>query len=96
VRHENTDADHAKQCGNDLDHHDGPLCFARTKRHRRPNSQKKSAGCKRIAMQLMISGNRACQKDGEPPARLAFWWQHSEDFGDISTISHPRRNGRRG
>jgi hypothetical protein len=55
---------------------------AETKRHGRPNSQKKSVGRNRIAMQLMSSGNTVCRNQGEPPARLVFGWQHSEDFGD--------------
>jgi hypothetical protein len=64
VRHENADADYAKKCGNDLDHHDGPLRPARTKRHGRPNSQKNSVGRNRIAARLMISGNRECRIAG--------------------------------
>jgi hypothetical protein len=59
VGHENADADHAKQCSNDLDHDDGPLRPARTKRHGRPHSQKKSPRISRIAARLMISGNKA-------------------------------------
>jgi hypothetical protein len=71
VGHENADADHAKQCCNYLDHHDVPLGSAQTKRHRGPNSQKKSPGPHSIADRLMISSNRQCRKDGEPLARVA-------------------------
>ena len=47
--HENADAEHAKQCGNDLDHHNGPLLVAQTKRQRGANSQSNSAGYRRFA-----------------------------------------------
>jgi hypothetical protein len=55
VGHENADADHAKQRCHYLDHHDGPLRPAETKRHRRPNSQKNSINRDRFAPRLMIS-----------------------------------------
>jgi hypothetical protein len=42
VGDKNADADHGKQCSNDLDHDDGPLRPAQTKRHGGPHSQKKS------------------------------------------------------
>jgi hypothetical protein len=70
VGHENADTDHAKQCGNDLDHDDGPLRPARTKRHGRPNSQKNSVGRYRIAARLMISGNRGCRIVGRIAVEL--------------------------
>jgi hypothetical protein len=72
VGHENADTDHAKQCGNDLDHDDGPLRPARTKRHGRPNSQKNSVGSDRIATRLMISGNRDCRIVGRIAVELRF------------------------
>ena len=76
VGDENADADHAEQRRNDLDHHNGPLLSAKTKRHGGPNSQKNSASRTCIVMQLVISGNRACRKHGKPPARLATGWQY--------------------
>jgi hypothetical protein len=45
---------------------------AETKRHGWPNSQKKSESGNRFTLQLVISGNTACQKGGEPPARPVF------------------------
>jgi hypothetical protein len=76
VGQKNSDADHAKQCGNYLDHSNCPLCPAETKQHGRPNSQKNSMSNNGFAGRLMISGNRASQENGKPPARLAFGWQH--------------------
>jgi hypothetical protein len=58
VGHEDADADHAQECCNYLDHHDGPLRPADTKRHGRPNSQKKSLRRNRFTERLMILGNR--------------------------------------
>jgi hypothetical protein len=96
---ENTGADHAKQCCNDLDHHDGPLRPAETKPHRRPNSQKNSRNRYRFAARLMISGNRECQKHGQPPARPALGWQHFGGANAASAktpfiINSEQRNGR--
>ena len=76
VGHENADADHGKECCNYLDHRNGPLRSAETKRYRRPNSQKNSASRTRVPMQLMISGNRECQKGGGPLAQPASRRQH--------------------
>jgi hypothetical protein len=69
VGHENADADHAKECCNYLDHHNGPLHPAARKRHGRPNSQKNSVRRKCFAMQLMIFCNRECKNGGQLPAR---------------------------
>src|SRR3979411_1359837 len=76
VGHEYADANHGKECCNYLDHRNGPQRSAETKRHGGPNSQKNSLRRKRFAMQLVISGNRECQKGGWLPARLASVWQH--------------------
>jgi hypothetical protein len=68
VGHKYADADHGKECCNYLDHRNRPLRSTETKRHGGPNSQKNSASRTRFAMQLMISGNRECQKRGRPLA----------------------------
>jgi hypothetical protein len=43
---------------------------AETKRYGWPNSQKKSTSGNCFTLQLVISSNTECQKDGERPARL--------------------------
>jgi hypothetical protein len=53
-----------------------PLGPAETKQQGRPNSQKNSPSRIGFARRLMISGNRECQEDGKPLARLAFGRQH--------------------
>jgi hypothetical protein len=53
-----------------------PLGPAETKQQGRPNSQKNSMSRNGFAPRLMISGNRQCQEDGKPLAKLAFGRQY--------------------
>lgn len=71
VGQKNPDADHAKQCGNCLDHNNCPL---RPRGHKTawPAEQSKEfPEPNGFAGRLMISGNRECQEEGKPLARMA-------------------------
>jgi hypothetical protein len=88
----NTNADHAKECRNSLGHRNRPLNPATTKRHGRPNSQKKSKSCNHFARSLRIYGNTECRKSGEPPAGPAFGRRdpggNPVSFGDRNPSSY--------
>jgi hypothetical protein len=76
VGQKNPDADHAKQCGNCLDHHKLSFTPRGNKTVRPAEQSKEFKEPHGVARRLMISGNRKCQEDGKPLARLAFGWQH--------------------